>query len=59
MHVIILRKFRQFPDGSAQRKSRDSRVESREGTGLYFSSIGESQKNIRNLVSHGNELSRG
>ena len=37
----------------------ESRVESREGTGLYFSSIGESQKNIRNLVSHGNELSRG
>ena len=54
MHVIILRTLRQFPDGSALRKSRDSRVESREGTGLYFSSIGESQKNIRNLVSHGN-----
>ena len=36
MYVIILRKFKHFPDGSDLRKSRDSRLESREGTALAY-----------------------
>ena len=51
---MILRKFRQFPDGLDQRKSRVSRLEGRDGISLYFNFIGESQRNIRNLASHGN-----
>ena len=45
--MLILRKFKQFPDSSDLRKNRDSRLESREGTRLYFNFIGEIQRNIR------------
>ena len=36
MYVIILRKFKHFPEGSDLRKSRDSRLDSREGTVLAY-----------------------